>query len=58
MVLVESTYKGLNGAEKLNKAINYVSARIAWSGVDGATIRAAVEKADLEYNAKVKGGRQ
>jgi LL-H family phage holin len=55
MALVESTYKGMNGPDKLNQAINYVAARVAWSGVDAASIKAAVEKAVLDYNAKVKG---
>jgi LL-H family phage holin len=56
MALIESTFKDSNGPEKLNQAINYVTARVAWTGEDATTIRAAVEKAVLDYNVKVKSG--
>lgn len=55
MALVEAKYKALDGPAKLDEAINYVTARIPWAHIDAATIRAAVEKAVLDYNAKVKG---
>lgn len=55
MALAEATYKSMDGPAKLNKAIAYVSARIAWSNIDEDQIRAAVEKAVLDYNARVKG---
>jgi len=55
--LVEVTYKQMDGPAKLNKALKYVSDRAISYGLDFSidTIRAVVEKAVLEYNAKVKG---
>jgi len=56
--LAEVAYKDLDGPAKLNMAIAYVVDRLGDIGIDTTieTIRAAVEKAVLEYNSNVKSG--
>jgi len=56
MALAESAYGHLQGDAKLNQACRYVSARLGDIGIDvkPESIRAAIEAAVLEYNAKVK----
>lgn len=54
--LAEATYETLDGPAKLNKAIQYVIDKSPVPNLDIVTIRAAVEKAVLDYNTKIKGG--
>ncbi|MFC3802734.1 phage holin [Cohnella sp. GCM10012308] len=56
--LAESMMGGGAGALKLDKAIKYVSDRAATLGikVSEQSIRAAIEKAVLDYKAQIKGG--
>jgi LL-H family phage holin len=56
MALAESTYGSLDGPAKLNNALTYVTKRAADLGIDISpqTVRAAIEKAVLDYNAKLK----
>ncbi|MFC5528461.1 phage holin, LLH family [Cohnella yongneupensis] len=57
--LAESLFKGSSGPKKLNKAMLYVLDEATKRGlvISQDSIRAAVEKAVLEHNAKVKGGK-
>ncbi|WEK53309.1 MAG: phage holin [Candidatus Cohnella colombiensis] len=58
MAYAETAFKQSGGMEKLTEAFSYVFNRASNYGIKvGAdTIRAAIEKAVLDYNAKVKGG--
>lgn len=55
--LAEATYKDAGGPEKLSEAYAYVLERAAELGIsiNRDSIRAAIEKAVMDYNAKVKG---
>ena len=59
MALSETLYGQLGGDEKLNQACRYVSSRIAELGfaVKPETIRAAIERAVLEYNLQVQAAK-
>lgn len=58
MALVEAKADQLDAAKKLDTALQYVLARMNKVGinVDPITVKAAIEKAVLDYNAKIKGG--
>lgn len=54
--LVEQTMKNETSQTKLNKAIEYASARLKQYGINVTVdeVRAAIEKAIVEYNSKTK----
>lgn len=55
--LAEVTYKDAGGPAKLDAAFEYVIDRANEAGIplNKLSVRAAIEKAVLDYNAKVKG---
>ncbi|WP_145413814.1 phage holin [Paenibacillus xylanexedens] len=55
----EALYKEYEGDVKLKKAYEYASDRLKSVGIDvsGDEIRASIEKAVVDYNAKKAGGR-
>ncbi|OUS70316.1 hypothetical protein B1748_29210 [Paenibacillus sp. MY03] len=55
--LAEATYKDAGGPEKMNAAFAYVLQRAAVIGisVERESVQAAIEKAVMDYNTKVKG---
>jgi len=58
MALAENVYQGSGGPGKFNEAFMFVQSRADKYGIklSRADIAAAIEKAVLDYNAKVKGG--
>lgn len=58
MSLVEQMYKDANGTDKFNEAFAYAQSRLDRYGIKipKGDIIAAIEKAVLDYNSKVKGG--
>ncbi|BBI32500.1 phage holin, LLH family [Cohnella abietis] len=58
MSLAENLLNEADGPKKFDEALEYVRSRATKYGIKltGVDIRAAIEKAVLDYNAKVKGG--
>lgn len=58
MALAEAKLRGIGAAEKLDAALQYALGRLRGLGlkIDVLTVRAAIEKAVLDYNAVVKSG--
>lgn len=58
MALAETELKKQGGIAKMDAALKYVLSRAADYGIQVGidTIRAAIEKAVLDYNAQTKGG--
>ncbi|MFD2329102.1 phage holin [Cohnella sp. GCM10020058] len=56
--LAESIFGGGSGTDKLDAALQYVSDKAAALGIQASpeSIRAVIEKAVLDYNARIEGG--